>query len=677
MFNRTSLPRLAFFGLLLSNVAVHVSGGSEPIRFLLPEQRSFVVRPLVHLPEVLTPASPPPPTVADPRFDAQPHHLSLDNAISIALKNTEVVRVLTGITANTSGRSIFDPAITGTLIDQERSAFDPQLRVNNLWDSRRPPVAVFDISNPGQSIIGGVETDSHRFDFGLSQKNLSGGTAEISVNNDRNRFRPELFPLNPQNRSSVDLSYTQPLLRGAGVNVNTAPIVLARIDAERSYFQYKDSVQRMVQGIIQSYWELVFAKTDLWAREQQVEQATFANERAQARLKVGDANAGEVAQTLVALENFRANLLASQANVLQRQAALLNILGLPPFEEGRTIPVTPMLDQRLNIDWQALNEFAQRHRPDIIELKLILEADQQRLLVSKNQALPQLDGVALYRWNGLEGEVPAGDFIRSGSGQFDDWALAVNFSVPVGLRGERAILRQQQLIIRRDQANLEQGLHQMQHLLALSVRNLEQYFAQYEKYQAVRRAAKTNLDQQLAQYNQGIVQFIVVLQAIVDWGNAVSNEAQALSLYNTEIATLAYHTGTILESHGICFFEERFRAIGPLGRLAVDKNYPAAVRPTESNSVYRPGDRPSEESFELENPVQNRVLDSTTSQEPRDLNERIEFESNGNNPSPPLSDEEIDKLLNGERNKSNEPQELPVPKSSWLTPKSLKRLFKR
>jgi outer membrane protein TolC len=418
----------------------------------------------------------------------------------------------------------------------------------------------------------------------------------------------------------------------------------------------------MVQGIIQAYWELVFAKTDLWAREQQVEQATFANERAQARLKVGDANAGEVAQTLVALENFRANLLASQANVLQRQAALLNILGLPPFEEGRTIPVTPMLDQRLKIDWQALNDFAQRHRPDIIELKLILEADQQRLLVSKNQALPQLDGVALYRWNGLEGEVPAGDFIRSGSGQFDDWALAVNFSVPVGLRGERAILRQQQLIIRRDQANLEQGLHQMQHLLALSVRNLDQYFAQYEKYQAVRRAAKTNLDQQLAQYNQGIVQFIVVLQAIVDWGNAVSNEAQALSLYNTEIATLAYHTGTILES---------------LGRLAVDKNYPAAMRPTENNSVYRPGDRPSEESFELENPAQNRVRDSTTSQEPRDLNERIEFESNGNNPSPPLSDEEIDELLNGDRKKSNESQETPVPKSSWLTPKSLKRLFKR
>ncbi|MEZ6078084.1 MAG: hypothetical protein R3C56_21155 [Pirellulaceae bacterium] len=47
-------------------------------------------------------------------------------------------------------------------------------------------------------------------------------------------------------------------------------------------------------------------------------------------------------------------------------------------------------------------------RPDIIELKLILEADQQRLLLSNNQARPQLNGVALYRWNrlGLEGLAP-------------------------------------------------------------------------------------------------------------------------------------------------------------------------------------------------------------------------------------------------------------------------------
>jgi outer membrane protein TolC len=212
---------------------------------------------------------------------------------------------------------------------------------------------------------------------------------------------------------------------------------------------------------------------------------------------------------------------------------LLNILGLPPYEAERTIPVTPMIDQPMTIDWPAINELAARQRPDIIELKLILEADQQRLLLTNNQAKPRLDGVALYRWNGLEGEVPAGNRIGTEGGEFTDWAIGVNFSVPLGLRRERALLRQQQLIIRRDRANLDQGLHQMQHLLALSIRNLDQFYAQYERFQAVRRAARVNLDQQLARYNEGIVQFIVVLQAIVDWGNAVRSEAQALSQYNT------------------------------------------------------------------------------------------------------------------------------------------------
>ncbi|MEZ6078083.1 MAG: hypothetical protein R3C56_21150 [Pirellulaceae bacterium] len=35
-------------------------------------------------------------------------------------------------------------------------------------------------------------------------------------------------------------------------------------------------MQQSVQGVIEAYWTLVFAKTDLWAREQQVEQAEFA-----------------------------------------------------------------------------------------------------------------------------------------------------------------------------------------------------------------------------------------------------------------------------------------------------------------------------------------------------------------------------------------------------------------
>lgn len=622
----------------------------EPLRMILPEQRSLVIRRPEDLVQVAVPTVPPPATVSDPQFDLAPRYLSLDEAIDIALNNSEVVRVLTGVTASTSGRSVYDAAITNTAIDQQRAAFDPQLRVDNRWDSNKQPSAALDPLDPSNAIIGGIRTENHLFDMGLTQRNQTGGTAGLGVNNNSNRFLANGFPLNPQDRSAVELNYTQPLLRGAGLAVNRAPIVIARIDTERSYFQYKSSVQSLVQGVIEAYWALVFAKTDLWARQQQVEQAGFANQRTQSRVEVGDANAGELAQTQVALENFRATLLTSQANVLQRQAALLNILGLPTYENERTTPVTQMVDQRIAIDWQAINELAQRQRPDIIELKLILEADRERYLISENQSLPQLDGAALYRWNGLEGEVPSGNRIASDAGEFNDWALAVNFSVPLGLRRERALVRQQELLIRRDQANLEQGIHQMQHLLALSVRNLDQFYAQYERFQAVRRAARINLDQQLAQYNEGIVQFIVVLQAIVDWGNAVSAEAQSLSQYNTELAILELQTGTILETHGIVFFEERFAAVGPLGRCAENRCYPAAVIPGENFSRYPQNDQPSEKQFNLEDPVER---DDPTEEagDAKDLDQDVDFD-NKSGKDGPMSDEEIDQILRPRRTSS-------------------------
>ena len=409
------------------------------------------------LPQVAVPQTPRPATVSDPQFDFPQRPLSLNEALNITLANSEVVRVLTGVTASTSGRTIYDASITNTGIDQQRATFDPRLRVNNSWTQTEVPAANLDPLDPSQAIISGIQNEGYGLDFGLSKQNLLGGTTALGVNSNSNQFQPGIFPLDPQNRSATELSYTQPLLQNAGKAVNQVPIVLARIDTERSFFQYKDAVQRSVQGVIEAYWTLVFAKTDLWARQQQVEQASFANELTKSRVQVGDANAGDLAQTQLALENFRASLLVSQSNVLQRQAALLNIMGLPPYEAQRTIPVTPMVRERMEVDWQQINQLAQQQRPDIIELKLILEADQQRLLQANNQARPQLDGIALYRWNGLEGEVPAGNRIRSASGEFTDWALGVNFSVPLGLRRDRAILRQQQLLINRDRANLRRA----------------------------------------------------------------------------------------------------------------------------------------------------------------------------------------------------------------------------
>ncbi len=579
--------------------------GCTPLwSLVVPEQRSLDIRDPSQLPAAPLPQIPPPETVSNPSpTDTASRQLSLDEAIRIALANSEVVRILAGATAVASGQTIYDPAISNTAIDDARSVFDPALFVNNNFNRTEKPEAILDPTNPTGTAIFGPRVDNYTLDLGLSKRNLLGGTTKLEYIDSVSRFHPGLFPLNPEERTALSLSYTQPLLRGAGVAANVAPIVIARINTERSYFQLKDSVQSLVRGVIEAYWNVVFAKTDVWAKTQQVEQGTFAYKLAEARARIGIKNAADEAQARVSLANFKANLIAAKANLLNREAALRNILGLRPNELERLELTTPPSQVRLEPRWEELLALAQERRPDLIELKLIIEADEQAIVIANNQALPQVDAAFFYRWNGLEGRTPSLATIETGPGQFTDWTLGVNFSVPLGLRKERAGLRKAELIVQRDRANLDQGLHSALFSLAESVRNLSQFWEQYQAFKETNTAARINLDVQLAQFKAGTGNYINVLLAIADWGNAVSAEAQSLTQYNAELANLERETGTILDTHGVRFWEERFRAIGPLGRLGPRRWYPMASPPSPNVERYPEGTEPAERTFGLESPA--------------------------------------------------------------------------
>ncbi len=573
---------------------------------LFPEQRSISVRDPSQLQRTPIPESPQPSKVSDPQPDLQPFYFSLDEAIRTALQNTEVVRVLAGVTATASGRTIYDPAVANNGIDEQNARFDPTLGIKNNWNRVETPSASPDSLDPMRSLITGLRRDNFNSTTNLSKENALGGIWDLNVIVDPLRMNPGLFPLNPQTRSSTSIGYTQPLLKGGRIGANLAPIVLARIETERSYFQFKDSMQEQVRGVIEAYWSLVAARTDVWARRQQVDQLTVAVTRIKARVAKELDNRADLAQAQLTLANFRANLVTSEANVIQREAALRNIVGWVPSDGVRLIPNSPPNTERFLPDWPLINELAGERRPDVIELKLILEADEQQWQIARNNALPQVDAVGLYRWNGLEGRMPNGASLSSNSGAFTDWTLGVNFSVPLGLRQSRAALRSRELLIARDRANLQQGLHNAGHQLATSVRSLDQFYEQYLAFRDARQAARVNLDAQLLRYRTGQAILLNVLQALVDWGNSVSSEASALTQYNTQLATLERQTGTILETHGIVFYEERSGWVGPLGYFVEDVCYPKDLRPSQNADRYPISDKPSEDAFDLQPPTNLR-----------------------------------------------------------------------
>ncbi|MEZ6063961.1 MAG: TolC family protein [Planctomycetaceae bacterium] len=541
-----------------------------------------------HRPEEIVtfrrPANPVPVTVATVSDDAPERFLSLDEAIRIALQNSEVIRVLAGTAAVSSGSTIYDTAIATTPIDQAVGRFDPVFFANSNWRKSE---------QPGQLRSGGNDLS-----IGLNQTNRLGGVAGLTFGNNFS-YGSGALPFSTTQRPSLELSYTQPLLSGAGRAANEAPIVIARLQQDQSYFQFKDSMQELVRGVVAAYWNLVQARTELWAREKQVEQADFALERAEAQFRAERVRIADVAQPKVSYNNFRANLIAARGNVLQTEAALRNMLGLPPEDGSRIVPSTPPTRDRVEFHWEELIDTAQIRRPDLIELNLILLADQQRLVQARNVAQPTLNAVGVQSWNGLTGRT-AGTTFGSELNDNPSWTLGVTFQVPLGLRQARAAARSSELLIARDRANIAQGIHQVEHQLATTVRSLDQAYLQYEAFREVRQAASVNLEVQFAEEQVGRVIFLNVLQAINDWGNSVASEASALTQYNSQLATLERQTGTVLEVHGVTFVEERFAAIGPHGRHFEPDCYPRDLRAADSAPRYEDSGEAAEEFFELD-----------------------------------------------------------------------------
>jgi outer membrane protein TolC len=537
---------------------------------------------------------PAPVTVATAEATQAERLMTLDEAIRLSLQHSEAIRVLAGVSAVSSGQTIYDTAIAVTPIDQAKAVFDPVFSANSSFRHTEFP----GLNAVGNSI---VRSQTAGNDSGVSLRDLNtlGGTVDLSFSNSLDD--PAVAGFLNRNLPSASLSYTQPLLAGLGRDANTAPIVIARLQQEISYFQFKDSMQELVRGTIAAYWSLVQARTELWAREIQVEQFRIAYQQQKEKFQLGIVDIGRVGQSKLAFANSQANLVAARANVLQREAALRNMVGLPPEDGVRIVPSTPPTRDQVQFRWDEINETAQSLRPDLVELNLILLADRKRLVQSRNLAQPQLDAVALQRWDGLSGQVINGNSLSSGLGDNSSWTMGVNFSVPLSLRKSRAQVRNHELLIMKDRALIQQNLHQVEHLLATSLRTIDQSFLQYEAFRDAREAAKEFLNVRDANRVVGTEDFLNYRQGLTDWGNAVAAEAQALASYNTGLADLERQTGTILETHGIRFVEEQFASIGTHGRWCQDERYPRDLRPRDNSQRYEDSGKASEEAFDLQN----------------------------------------------------------------------------
>ncbi len=590
---------------------------SEDIGVLPEEDRQ--VRQAALLEDSSSQLPTPLPDLAPPRTTDQPEadeiwELTLQEAIQLCMENSEVIRVIslgaqgipiggfeptplnTGAGGGISSAlgagalsTVYDPAIQETQIAQALSAFDTTFTTSLFWGKNVQPfnnsiaAGVFSAANRVPVIFN---QKNNEFRIGLQKRTATGATLNVAHNinmtysNSPQNVYPSAYTANTQFRIS------QPLLGGSeqfgpsGLEANRAPIVIARVNADAAVWRFKADVMAMVRSVEQQYWALSQQQVQLWSRETAIGLGEQIVRREQSRLEVGRGSQSDVAEAEQRLEGFRLQLISATADVITTERQLRNILGLPPTDNRRIIPVTAPTEARLEPDWELSLAQMIAFQPDIVQQQLQVRLAELQLLIARNRLLPALNFDALYQLNGYGNNIDDAEAVMTGQAikaidplnallqqqaglqvqpgnfsNFQTWQIGLSFSAPLGFRGPLANVKSSQYILLRQRAFLQQIVHQQTHSLARFFLEVDANYKLFKTAGRNRMAASTRLEAQRAEYEVGRVPIDRYLEAVAEWANAVAQEAQFKTSYNTSIAALEEAKGTLLAYNNVAVEE--------------------------------------------------------------------------------------------------------------------------
>jgi outer membrane protein TolC len=559
------------------------------------------------------------PAIHAPRTTDNPEaeeiwQLTLPEALRIGLDNSEVIRVIslgaqgvpvggfeptplnTGAGAGVASSlgagtlsTVYDPAIQEAQIATALSTFDTTWTTSLLWGHSLTPVnnGISAGTIPTQKFPIIFDQDTAQFSTGLQKRNAIGGVMQVQQNvsylysNSPGNVFPSAYT------SNLQLQFTQPLLGGtaqnpSGLEANRAPIVIARLNADASVWNFKAAVMAHVRSVEQQYWALSQQQIQLWAREQAVKLNEEIVRRERAELEAGRGTTADVAEAQQNLESAVLTYTTATADTITTERQLRNILGLPPADNRRIIPVTAPTEARIEPDWDS--SFAQMlaYQPDIVQQQLLVRLTELQLLIARNQLLPQLNLQALYQLNGLGPHLDNALAVETGGPikgidprianlarsaglnsnpglykNFDQWQVGLTYIVPIGFRSALANTRAAQYQVLRQRAFLDQIVHQTSHSLARFFLEVDANYKLFKTAQRLRQAAQIRLESARAYYEEGRTGFTIdrLLDAVNQYANAIANEAQYKTSYNTSIAALEEAKGTLLAYDNIAVNE--------------------------------------------------------------------------------------------------------------------------
>ena len=546
------------------------------------------------------PMNPPPLTSREPEAKEK-WEMTLHEAIELALKHSKIIRTLRGAEA-----SAYDPAIAEARILQELGRFDTQLIFNLFWNKDENQINSNVAGGGIVPVTAGVPFVFQQDGFGgvsgrntglpgsgdiLSLRKLlaTGGEVTAGFNTDydlTNVTGSRAFRASYNTRFFS--TFRQPLLQGAGVEMNRMPIIIARLQADGALWEFKRAVAELVRDVEQKYWELAISLAQLQALDLSIEINLQVVERIKRKLEEGSASEAELKQAEVQLHNLRGErinafsgagplspsrqrLLGGPVLVVEQQ--LRELLGLPPADRRRIVPVDEPSVAPVVLDWQSTVNAAFTYSPEIQALKLLVAARHENLMMASDGLKPKLDVFVRKDFTGLGGEFD--DSIREvNHGGFGGLTAGLQFQYEFGYRKAAGLVQQRRMELEKEREGLRHKGEEVEFALAQQYQRIVSDLDAYQiKLQAL-EAAKRQLELTRALYDEGRIELDRLFDSVRSYADLVTEEIALKSSYQISLINLELTKGTIFQYNNIHMHE------GPWPPAA----YPQAAQQAEDRA---------------------------------------------------------------------------------------------
>ena len=473
--------------------------------------------------------------------------LSLKESILLALENNLDVKV-----------DKLNKEVRLTDIVFELAKFDPSLDLNfNHSQTSFPLNSAVDLATGEAATSSLSETSDQDFGVGVRQRLKTGTDVRVGLDSDRRDilfFDPDPGDrIDPEYRSNLSLTITQPLLRNFGIDINKTLINVAKNNMAIEEFEFEDSLMGMVEEVTEAYWNLVLSIELLKVEQETLKAAQSLLDNNRAQVDVGVLPSIEV---LVAEADVAAReegvLLAAQT-IEDREDELRRLLNLPNVPLIEKLTVIPVDAPKLTTEQIPLHEameIAFRMRPDVKQRKRDLTNRGLEVSHAKNQLLPDLSfqgGLGLF---GLGEDF--GDNLN-GVGMTDSYHYTAGLllSIPLGNRSAKSTYNRRRIEAETSLLALKNLELDVTVEVKKTIRAIKTDVKRIRVAQLATKLARRKVDEEEARFKQGLSTSHDVLEFQRDLAQAQGREIQAIIDFNKSLVNTQRVLGTLLEDADI------------------------------------------------------------------------------------------------------------------------------